>query len=231
MELATYAMTAKIANHTITILLAMLLDSMTDITYKRVRLGNLHTDFQAFLGYANQLLLFRSSLAANDEHTAGVSVIAIYDGCHVHIDDIALFEHILFLRNTMANHFVDRGTNALRITFVIETRRNGIMILAILHAEIINLLGVDSRTDHLGYRIKTTGVYDTTLADAFYLFWSFNQVTGRNKFTLVFPKHYLLVELCKRLTWQAMPSFLLNHCIMYLIFATAKVHFLLQSTK
>ena len=34
-------MTAKIANHTITILLAMLLDSMTDITYKRVRLGNL----------------------------------------------------------------------------------------------------------------------------------------------------------------------------------------------
>ena len=68
-------------------------------------------------------------------------------------------------------------------------------------------------------------------ADAFYLFWSFNQVTGRNKFTLVFPKHYLLVELCKRLTWQAMPSFLLNHCIMYLIFATAKVHFLLQSTK
>ena len=131
----------------------------------------------------------------------------------------------------MANHFVDRGTNALRIAFVIETRRNGIMILTILHAEIINLLGVDSRTDHLGYRIKTTGVYDTTLADAFYLFWSFNQVTGRNKFTLVFPKHYLLVELCKRLTWQAMPSFLLNHCIMYLIFATAKVHFLLQSTK
>jgi 5-amino-6-(5-phospho-D-ribitylamino)uracil phosphatase len=50
-------------------------------------------------------------------------------------------------------------------------------------------------------------------------------------FTLVFPKHYLLVELCKRLTWQAMPSFLLNHCIIYLIFATAKVHFLLQSTK
>ena len=195
----------------------MLLDSMTDITYERVWLGNLHTDFQTFLGYANQLLLFRSSLAANDEHAAGVSVIAIYDGCHIHIDDITLFEHILFLRNTMANHFVDRGTNALRIAFVIETRRNGIMILTILHAEIINLLGVDSRTDHLCYRIETTGVYDTTLADAFYLFWSFNQVTGRNKFTLVFPKHYLLVELCKRLTWQAMPSFLLNHCIMYLI--------------
>ena len=96
MELATYAMTAKIANHTITILLAMLLDSMTDITNERVWLGNLHTDFQTFLGYANQLLLFRSSLAANDEHAAGVSVIAIYDGCHIHIDDITLFEHILF---------------------------------------------------------------------------------------------------------------------------------------
>ena len=55
------------------------------------------------------------------------------------------------------------------------------MILTILQAEIINLLGVDSRTDYLCYRIETTGVYDTTLADAFYLFWSFNQVTGNEE--------------------------------------------------
>ena len=211
MELATYTVTAKIANHTIAILLAMLLDGVTDVTHKAVRLCSLHTNLQALLGHANQLLLLRSSLAAHDKHTAGVGVVAIYDGSHIYVDDIALLEHILLLRNTMANHLVDRGAYALRITFVVEAGRNGVIVLAILHAEVVNFLGVQSRTDNLSNGVKTARVNDTTLADAFYLFWSLNQVTGRHQLTLIFPIHHLLVELCKRLTRQAMPSFLLNH--------------------
>ena len=81
--------------------------------------------------------------------------------------------------------------------------------------ENVLILGVQTRTDNLGNGVKTACVNDTTLADAFYLFWSLNQVTGRHQLTLIFPVHHLLVKLCKRLTRQAMPSFLLNHCLIF----------------
>ena len=115
----------------------------------------------------------------------------------------------------MANHLVDRGAHALRIALVVEAGRNGVVILAILHAEVVNFLGVQTRTDNLGNGVETACVNDTTLADAFYLFWSLNQVTGRHQLTLIFPIHHLFVELRKRLTRQAMPSFLLNHCLIF----------------
>ena len=44
MELAAYSMTTEVTDNTITILLAMLFDGMTDITHKRVRLSRLHTN-------------------------------------------------------------------------------------------------------------------------------------------------------------------------------------------
>ena len=213
MELTTDTMTTEVTDNTITILLAMLFDSMTDITHKRVRLSRLHTNLKTLLGNTNQLLLFWSCLAANDEHTAGICIVTIHDGSHIHIDDVTLFEDILFLRNTMTYHFIDGCTYALRVALIVEAGRNRIMILAILHTEVIDLLSIDTRTDHLGNSIETTCIHDTTLANAFYLFWSLNQVAGRHKLTLIFPKHHLLVELCNRLTRQTMPSFLLNHCL------------------
>ena len=231
MEMNAYAMTAEITNHAITILLAMLLDGMADVAYKAVRLGSLHTNLQTLLSHAYQLLLLRSSLAAYNKHTAGISIVTVHDGSHVHIDDVALFENILFLRNTVTNYLVDRSTNTLRIAFIVEAGRNRIVILAVLHAKVIDFLCIDTRADHLSYSVETTGINDTALADALNLLRSLNQVAGRNQLTLIFPKHHLLVELSKRLSRQAMPSLFLNHCLVILIFATAKVHHLLQNAK
>ena len=105
------------------------------------------------------------------------------------------------------------------------------MILAVLHAKVIDFLCIDTWTDYLGYSVETTGIDDAALADALNLLRSLNQVTGRNQLTLIFPKHHLLVELSKRLSRQAMPSLFLNHCLVILIFANAKVHHLLQNAK
>ena len=110
----------------------------------------------------------------------------------------------------MTYHFIDGCTYALRVALIVEAGRNRIMILAILHTEVIDLLSIDTRTDHLGNSIETACIYNTTLADAFYLFWSLNQVAGRHKLTLIFPKHHLLVELCNRLTGRQCHLFFLT---------------------
>ena len=84
----------------------MLLDGVADVAHKRVRLGSLHTDFQAFLGHTYQLLLLRCRLA-DDEHTTGVSIVAVEDGRKIHVDDITLLQHVFLLGNTVTHHLVD----------------------------------------------------------------------------------------------------------------------------
>ena len=212
-ELAAHAMSTEIAHHSITVFLAVLLDSMTDVAHKTVWLGSFSTDFEAFLGHSHQLLLLWSRLT-DDKHTGSVGIIAVHDGSHIHIDDIALLEHVFLLRNTVANHLIDTRTNAFRIALVIEAGRYGIMILAILHTDVVDLLRVHTWADSFSHRIKTARIDDTALTDTLNLFWSLDQITSRHQFALIFPKHHLLIKVGQRLTRQAMPSsFFNNHFV------------------
>ena len=143
-ELNSNAMTTQITHNAITILLCVLLNCMTNITNKRIGFCGFSTYFKAFFSYSNQAFLLWSCLTAYNKHTTCIGKITIYNRCHINIDDIALLKNILLLWNTMANNLIYTSTNALRITFIIQTSRNGVMIFAILHTNIIYFLRIHS---------------------------------------------------------------------------------------
>lgn len=80
----------------------------------------------------------------------------------------------------MAHHLVDAGAHTLRVALIVEAGRNGIVVLAVLHTDIIYLLGVHTRTNSLCHSVETTRIHYSALADAFYLFWSLDQLACRN---------------------------------------------------
>src|SRR5574344_101352 len=98
------------------------------------------------------------------------------------------------------------------------------MIFAILHTNIINLLGIHSYMNDLCNSIQTTGINNTTFTNALNFFWSTNQVPSRYLFTLALPIHDLFVEVGNRLTRETMPSLLfLEHIMIICLLTTAKL--------
>ena len=110
----------------------------------------------------------------------------------------------------MADNLVDARTDALGKAFIVQAGRNGIIVPAILHANIIYLLRCHARPDSRSDGIETACIYLTCDADAFNLFWGLYKIARRHFPTLVFPIHHLLVKLCNGNARQAMPPFLLK---------------------
>ena len=141
MELQTHSMPAQVANHTVMVLIRVLRNGVSDVANKAIGLGCLCTNLQTFLCNAHQLFLFRCRFA-DDKHARGVCIVAVEYGCKVYINDVALFQHVFFLRYAVTNHLVDTCTNAFRKAFVIETSRYGTMTSAIVIAYLVYFQGV-----------------------------------------------------------------------------------------
>mgnify|MGYP007132504553 FL=1 len=67
-HLQSYTMAAEVAHYAIAMLFGMLLDGVADVSGKAVGFGCCCANLQALFGHADQLLLFRCGLAADDEH-------------------------------------------------------------------------------------------------------------------------------------------------------------------
>ena len=189
-EFDTYTMPTEVTYNTIAILLGMLLYSMTDITYKGIRLSCFGTYLKAFLRYTYQTLLLRCCFS-NDEHTTCICIIAIYNRSHINIDNITFLKNIFFLWNTMTHNFINTCAYTLRISLIVQAGRDCIVVLAILHTDIINLLCIHSCVDSLSDSIQAACINYTTLSDTFNLLRCLNHITCRNEFALLLKSHYL----------------------------------------
>ena len=116
----------------------------------------------------------------------------------------------------MANHLVDARAHALRKSFIIQTGRNRVVILAILHANVIDILGRDAGTDDGCHSIQTARVHFAGNANAGNLLGRFNHIARGHQLPLVFPVHHLLIELCNGLPRKTVPSFFLEiHILLF----------------
>ena len=194
--------------------LRMLLDSMTDITYKRVGLGCLHAYLQTLLGHSHQPLFLGCGLAY-DKHARGIGIIPVHDGGHIHVDDIALLQHIGLFGNAVAHHLVNRGAHTLGIAFITQTGGCGIVLLAVCHTDIVYLLRGHPHMYLAGHLVETTRIDQSTLTDSLYLFGSLDERPRGHLLAFSLPIHYLLVQLCRLLSGQTVPaSFLMKHLLM-----------------
>ena len=212
MELQTYPMPGKVSHHAVVILLAVLLDGVTDIAHKRIGLCHLHTYLQALLSHTHQLLFLRRGLA-DDEHTTGVRIITIKNCREIHIDDITLLQHILLFGDAVTYHLVDRGAYRHREPLIVQTGRYGSVILTVLTTNPINLQGTHPGVNLLCHLIEHTSVHHTRLADALYLLWGLYQIARRHQPPFVLPIHDGLVHLRRFLSRQAVPSSFSLKCV------------------
>ena len=220
MEVQAYAVTGEVAHNAVAVLLTVFLYRMADVAHEAPGLGGLHANLQTFLGHTHQLLLLRRSLTDN-KHARGIGVIAVKDSGEVYVDDVTLFQHILFLGNTVTYHLVNARTDAhgerlhLVVTAIVQAGRRGIVFLTIAAANPIYLQGVHACMDGCCHSIKHTCVHHTGTPYALNLLGRLDQIAGRNKLALVLPVHNLLVKLRWLLSSQAVPAAFLVLCHLF----------------
>ena len=167
-------MSAQITNYRVTVLLRMTLDGIADIADKTERLCGLHPDFETLFRHPYQFFLFRSCLT-NDKHTGSIRIISVQDSRNVHINDISLFQYLIFAGNAVADHFVDGSTDTFRESFIIERSRNSSMRNGIIINQLIDLGGRHTSLDFFCDQIEHPGIHHTAPADTFDLFCCLDQ--------------------------------------------------------
>ena len=109
-----------------------------DITDKTERFRRLHTDFKTLFRHPHQLFLFRGRFTYN-KHTGSIRVIPVQDSRNIYIDNIPLFQYLIFTGNTVADHLVDRSADTFRKPFIIQRRRNSPVRNGIIIYQLIDL--------------------------------------------------------------------------------------------
>ena len=70
----------------------------------------------------------------------------IFNDRHVDVNDIAIFQQFAVVRDTVANHFVDRNADGLRIAVIAEAGGNGLLLVNdIVVTDAVQFTGADAR--------------------------------------------------------------------------------------
>lgn len=145
------AMAAVFADHREAVLFRVLLDDFADIAQVRARTHHGNALVHAFLGdLAEAVGPFRG--LADQEHLAGVAVVAVLDDGDVDVEDVAFLQRLL-VGDAMADHMVDRGADRLGKALVVQRGGNRLLLVDdIVVADAIQLLGghagLDVFADH-----------------------------------------------------------------------------------
>ena len=197
---------------------------MADVAYETVRLSSLHANLQTLLGYTHQLFLLRRGLA-DDEHTAGIGIIAVENRGEVDVDDIALLKYIFLLGDTVTDDLVDRGADGhgerrgIIVATIVQAGGDGVMLLAVLATYLVDLQRVHPCVDLSCHLVEYTRIDDTRPTDTLNLLRSLDEFAGRHFLALVLPIHDGLVHLRGLLARQTVPS-------SFLLKSIHKPHFL-----
>ena len=177
----------------------MFLDGMADIADKSVWFCRLCTDFKTFLGHPDQLFFLWGGLS-DDEHSGCIGIITIEDGGKIDIDDVAFFEHILLLRDSMANHLINTCTHALGVSLISQTGRCGTMLGTIIIAYLVDFERVHTCVDVFSHLVENAGVDHSTIAYPFDFLRCSDEVARWHLLTFRLEIHDFPVHLCEWLS-------------------------------
>ena len=89
MEFQADPVSAEFPDNRVPVTFCMFLNNSAYVSEKTPRLCGLDAFFQTFFRDTHQFLaIFRNF--PDHEHTGGIGIIAVEDGGHIHVDDIAL---------------------------------------------------------------------------------------------------------------------------------------------
>jgi hypothetical protein len=145
MHLETYAMAAKLADHPVTVLLSMRLDSMSNITYAVARLTFLKTQIEALFSNLQKSFHLRRNLA-HGESESGVCHISVEFNHTVERYIVAFLDEKL-TRNTMNHNIVDGDAECRREALEALTKGFCSVVTDELLTYLVKEGGSDTRTD------------------------------------------------------------------------------------
>ena len=113
MEFQSHSMAADVDDHAVAVCFRVAVHRIRHISQKPPGLHLFDSLLHTFLRHLHQPEIFLLHIS-NAEHTGGIPVIPVIDGRNIHIDDVAVLQHIRFAGNTVADLAVDGGADALR---------------------------------------------------------------------------------------------------------------------
>ena len=129
--------------------LGVLLDGVADVTEVDAGFDHLDAQFHAFVADAHQSLGENAGLA-DEEHFAGVAVVAVFDDGDVDIDDVAIFQFFV-TGNAVADLMIHRGADGFGEAVVVQWRRDRLLhIDGVIVADLVQLVGGDPGFDVFG---------------------------------------------------------------------------------
>ena len=175
MELLTDAVSAVLAHHAKTGVLDRLLHGLGHDGQRQPRLDGLH----AGAGDVDQALALGRDLA-DAEHTARVAKVAVQNRGAVHVDDVALVQHVRITGNAVADDVVDRGAHALWVALVVEVGRRATVLDGVVVDHLVDLVGGHARGDVLAYVVEHAHVDGGGALDALDVGGRLVERTGQN---------------------------------------------------
>ena len=144
---AADAVAAIVAHHRIAGGFGHFLDRVADVAQARTRTHGANARHHALEGGVDQALRLRTR-GAGIVHAAGIAVPSVLDHGDVDVDDVAVLQDVLFARDAVADHAVDRGAQRLREAVVADIRRRRLLHLAdVVVAAPVEFLGGDAGDD------------------------------------------------------------------------------------
>ena len=153
----------------------MLLDGGAYVAKARPRLSHPHADVPAFARHLHETLPLGADLA-DEEHARGVGEVALVDGGHVHVDDVAIVQVFARAGDAVAHHVVDADAHALGESLVEEGGGDGIVVGGEAVDQVVHVGRGHAFADVRGHIVQQGSIDFGALADAGQLFGGAEQV-------------------------------------------------------
>jgi len=121
------AMAAVFAYYRKVVGFGVFLDAVADIAQVDAGFNHFHTQFHTLMADAAQAL-GENRRFADEEHFAGIAVVAVLDDGDVDIDDVAIFE-FFGARDAVADLVVHRGADGFGEAVVVERGRDRLLLI------------------------------------------------------------------------------------------------------
>ena len=179
MELLADAVSAVLAHHAKAGVLDGLLHGLGHNGQRQPWLDGRQTRLHAGTGDVDQALALGRDLA-DAEHTARITKVAVQDRGAVHVDNIALVQHVCITGDAVADDVVDRGAHALGIALVVEVGRRATVLDGVVVDHLVDLVGGHARGDVFAYVIEHAHVDSGRALDALDIGGRLVERTGQN---------------------------------------------------
>ena len=153
MEFEPAAVSAVFAHDRIALCFGVFVHGGAHVAQQSPRLNGGEARFHGLFGFFDQAAAFGRDFA-NAEHARRIAVIAIKNGGAVDVDDVSLFQHVLFAGNAMANNVVDGRAHALRESAVTQIGRRAAVLDGVIVNPLVDFLGGHARRNALGDHVE-----------------------------------------------------------------------------